>query len=101
MLIDWGDYDAATRTRGRPDYRLRRIRRGGGMVAGRDQNAHPLPGAGRLAEPRQLSVHWTGLGGTAVLRYGHLAEPAPALVRLPGQRRQLADQGAELQRRWR
>src|SRR6266702_6885114 len=84
------------RPRGRPDHRRRRFGRRGGVVAGRDQDAHSLPGAGGLDEPGGISQHGPGLG-SQVLR-GVVVEPEyPRPARgLSDQRRQFADQGREL-----
>ena len=86
------------RNGGRADHRLRRVGRRGGLEPGRDEDAHPVPGTGRLDEAGRLPEQRAGLGGAAVRRLRHQSEPAGAAVGLSDQRRQLADQGGELQR---
>ena len=81
------------------DHRRRRVRRGGGLEPGRNEDAHPLPRTRRLDEPGDLPEHRPRLGGALFRRLFPEPEyPRPARG-LPDQRRQLADQGRELQRR--
>ena len=61
-------------------------------------DAHPVPGAGRLDEAVRLSDQRAGLRGAAVQRLRHQSEHPAAAERLSDQRRQLTDQGGELQR---
>ena len=69
------------------------------MEPGRYQDAHPLPRPGRLDEPVGISEHRARLGGEVLRRLVDQPEhPRPARG-LSDQRRQLADQGRELQRR--
>ena len=69
------------------------------MESRRHEDAHPLPGAGRLGEADGLSQQRPRLGGAPVQRLRHQSQPARPPDRLPDQRRQLAHQGGELQRR--
>ena len=69
------------------------------MEPGRYQDAHPLPRPGRLDESVGISEHRARLGGEILRRLVDQPEhPRPARG-LSDQRRQLADQGGELQRR--
>ena len=87
------------RSRGRADHRRRRVRRGGGLEPRRNEDAHPLPRTRRLDEPGDLSEHRPRLGGALLRRlFPEPQHPRPARG-LPDQRRQLADQGRQLQRR--
>ena len=58
-----------------------------------------MPGAGRLDEAVRLSDQRAGLRGAGVQRLRHQPEHPQAAERLSDQRRQLTDQGGELQRR--
>ena len=94
-----GEGQSDARQGRRPDHRLRRLGRRGGVEPRRHQDAHPLPRAGRLGEADRLSEQRPRLGGAAVQRFRHQSQPPGAADRLSDQRRQFADQGGEFQRR--
>ena len=63
------------RARRCPDHRLRRLGRGGRLEPRRNQDAHPLPGAGRLDEADRLPQQRPRLGSAALHRFRHQPEP--------------------------
>ena len=78
--------------------RIRCVRRGGRLEPRRNEDANPVPGTGRLDEAVGIPVERTRLRSAAVQRLRDQPEHSAADERLSRQRRQFADQGAELQR---
>ncbi len=83
----------------RSDHRLRCLGRRRRLEPCRNEDAYPLPGAGRLGEADRLPVERAGLGSAVLQRFRHQSQSPRAADRLSDQRRQFADQDRQLQRR--
>ena len=85
--------------RRRAHHRRGRLGRRGGLEPRRHAHEDPVSRAGRLGQAHRFPHQRPRLGSAPLRRFRHQPEPSRARHRLPRQRRQLRDEGRQLQRR--